>query len=69
MSDLETRLARLLKKGDKEDAMAFKSAAQRRKMKELVEQGRLTPEKYAEMEKGTPDNLPERIHPSKEEGK
>lgn len=49
--------------------MAFKSAAQRRKMKELVEQGKLTPEKYAEMEKGTPTNLPERLHPSKDEAK
>lgn len=47
--------------------MAFKSKAQRDKMKELLEQGVLTQEKYDKMEEGTPpdDELPDRLHPKK----
>lgn len=48
--------------------MAFQSHAQRDKMRELVQQGKMTQAKYDEMEKGTaPDHeLPERKHPKKE---
>lgn len=46
--------------------MAFRSVAQREKMQELVKQGKMSQATYDEMEKGTPKDLAERIHPKKE---
>jgi hypothetical protein len=44
---------------------AFKSEAQRRKWKELVEQGKVTQAEYDLRETVTPASIPERIHPKK----
>jgi hypothetical protein len=48
--------------------VAFKSIAQREKMKKLVAEGKLTQEKYDAMAKDTPPDheLAERIHPAKD---
>jgi len=48
--------------------MPFQSHAQRDKMRELVQQGKMTQKQFDEMALGTaPDHvLPERKHPKKE---
>lgn len=41
--------------------MAFKSHAQREKMKEFLDLGRITKDQYEEMAKDTPHDIPHRI--------
>ena len=45
----------------------FKSQAQKEKMQQFLEQGKITQEQYDEMERNTPSDkpLPDRLHPKK----
>ncbi len=45
--------------------MAFKSTAQKEKFKQLVKDGRMTESQFADWEKDTPQNLPDRLGRSK----
>ena len=51
--------------------MPFKSQAQVRKFAELMKQGKISPQTFAEWHRSTPDmsKLPERITPKKKENK
>lgn len=46
--------------------MPFKSKAQRDKFVELLAAGKITQEIFDKMQEGTPDELPERLHPKRE---
>lgn len=46
--------------------MAFRSVAQKNKMEELLKSGKITQAAFDKMAEGTPEELPERIHPKKE---
>lgn len=46
--------------------MPFKSTAQRNRALRMLEGGEITVEKFNEWDAGTPDDLPERLHPKKE---
>lgn len=48
--------------------MPFVSKAHRSKMRQLLAEGKITPGQYAEMEQGTPANLPDRSEEVTDEG-
>ncbi len=43
--------------------MAFRSVAQRNKMQEFLKAGKITQQQLDQMAQGTPEHLPERLHP------
>lgn len=48
--------------------MPFKSQAQRNRALRMLDAGEISPEKFREWDAGTPDDLPERLHPKKDQG-
>ena len=47
--------------------MAFKSKAQRDKCKRMLDKGQIDQETFDRWNEGTPEKLPDRLHPKKEE--
>lgn len=45
--------------------MAFKSVAQRNRALRMMDAGEISAEKFREWDAGTPEDLPERLHPKK----
>lgn len=48
--------------------MAFKSQAQARRCKQLLDEGKISKAEYNRMADGTPKDLPERAEPKKRAG-
>jgi hypothetical protein len=46
--------------------MAFKSVAQRNRALRMMDAGEISAEKFREWDAGTPEELPDRLHPKKE---
>ncbi len=46
--------------------MPFKSTAQRDRALRMLEAGEITVEKFNDWDAGTPEELPDRLHPKKE---
>lgn len=49
--------------------MAFKSVAQRNRAVRMMDEGKITPDQFRDWDAGTPEDLPERLHPKKGEAK
>lgn len=49
--------------------MPFKSQAQKEKMEQFLKDGKISQKAFNDMAKDTPKDLPDRIHPKKEETK
>jgi hypothetical protein len=47
--------------------MPFKSIAQREKMELFLKQGKISQKAFDDMAKDTPKDLPDRIHPKKDD--